>query len=359
MITIEAHCEMIAKTINRERHKRSHYPLRKWSRRGRAVADFVCGVAFSIGEHLLAAITLAVGWAVNGVRSWRSRRLQKSHPARQIATSTGNCITNTGDAFQPLRHERPNVRFDDIVGLEDAKREIELRMVLPLRHPEQANRYGIRQGGGLLLYGPPGTGKTMLAKAVASEIDAAFYQIRPSDVMSGQVGEAEKNIAQLFATLRRHPRAVLFLDEIESLVPSRKRNGSTIMQRVISQILGEVDGLEKRPDGHVLFLIGATNEPGMIDPAMLRPGRFDTKIHVGPPNAAARHQLFQALLADRPVADEVNVAELAARTNGLTGAEIKELIGKAADDAFIESVSMGIPRPLTCEGFHRCLQAIK
>ena len=231
-------------------------------------------------------------------------------------------------------------------------------MILPLRHPAQAKRYGIRQGGGLLLYGPPGTGKTMLARAVASELDATFYHIRPSDVMSGQVGDAEKNIARLFDTLRQQPRAILFLDEIECFVPSRKRNGSTIMQRVISQILGEVDGLEKRSEGHVLFLIGATNEPGMIDPAMLRPGRLDTKIHVGPPNAAARRQLFQTLLADRPVAEDVNVDQLAARTDGLTGAEIKELIGKAADDAFIESVSTGSPRPLTCEGFHRCLGVI-
>jgi len=350
---------MVARTTNRKQHKRSPYPLRKWSRRGRAVADFACGAAVSIGEHVLSAIALVVHSTLNGVRGWRSRRPQESHSAQQIATSTGNSITNTVDVFQPLRLERPNVRFDDIVGLEDAKREIELRMVLPLRHPEKAKRYGIRQGGGLLLYGPPGTGKTMLAKAVASELDAAFYHIRPSDIMSGQVGEAEKNIARLFETLHRQPRAVLFLDEIESLVPSRKRNGSTIMQRVISQILGEVDGLEKKPDAHVLFLIGATNEPGMIDSAMLRPGRLDTKIHVGPPNAAARRRLFQTLLADRPVADDVNADQLAARTDGLTGAEIKELIGKAADDAFIESVSTGIPCPLTCEGFHRCLQTIK
>jgi len=349
---------MVATTTNRRQHKRTAYPLRKWSRRGRAVADFVCGVAFSIGEHILSAITLAVGWAVDGVRSWRSSRSQESRSTRQLATSASNGITNAGDEFQPLQHERPNVRFDDIVGLEDAKRDIELRMILPLRHPEEAKRYGIRQGGGLLLYGPPGTGKTMLAQAVAAQLDATFYHIRPSDIMSGQVGEAEKNIARLFEMLRQQPRAVLFLDEIESLVPSRKRNGSTIMQRVISQILGEVDGLEKRPEGHVLFLIGATNEPSLIDPAMLRPGRFDTKIHVGPPNTAARRQLFQTLLADKPLADDVNVDQLAVRTDGLTGAEIKELISMAADEAFIKSVNTGIPHPLTSESFLRCLETI-
>ena len=349
---------MVATTTNRNRKKRSPYPQRKWSRWGRSLADFVCGIAYSIGEHTLSAIVAAFRWTIDAVRHWRSHRSQPSRPSRQVTTSAGIADVHAEIRFQPLQDERPNVRFDEIVGLCDAKREIELRMILPLRHPEEAKRYGVRQGGGMLLYGRPGTGKTMLARAVASELDAAFYHVRPSDIMSGQVGEAEKNIARLFDTLRQQPRAVLFLDEIESLIPSRKRNSSTIMQRVISQILGEVDGLEKKPEGHVLFLIGATNEISMIDPAMLRPGRFDTKIHVSPPNAAARRQLFQAFLADRPVAHDVNFDQLVVATDGLTGADIKELVGKAADAAFTESLNTGVPHPLTSEGFLRCLEAI-
>jgi len=253
--------------------------------------------------------------------------------------------------------ESPSVAFCDVAGLEEAKREIELRMILPVRFPKEAKKHGIRQGGGLLLYGPPGTGKTMLAKAVATELDATFYHIRPSDIMSGQVGQAEKNVSNLFVILRDERRAVLFIDEIESLIPARKRNNSTIMQRVISQMLGEVDGLQKGPDGHTLFLIGASNEPEMIDPAMLRPGRLDTKIYVGPPNADARRQLFGYLLSTRQTADDLDIDELVIQTEGLTGAEIKELVNKAADDAFITSVmSNRRQQQITHDRIRRCLR---
>jgi len=259
--------------------------------------------------------------------------------------------------FQALS-ESPSVTFDDVAGLENAKRDIELRMILPVRFPRKAREHGIRQGGGLLLFGPPGTGKTMLAKAVATELDATFFHIRPSDIMSGQVGQAEKNVSQLFAILRNQRRAVLFIDEIESLVPARKRNNSTIMQRVISQILGEVDGLRKGPDGHTLFLIGATNEPGMIDPAMLRPGRLDTKIYVGPPDAAARRKLLGHLLGSRQTAVDLNIDDLVARTEGLTGAEIKELVSKAADEAFLSSITTNQQQQITNERVHRCLRGM-
>jgi transitional endoplasmic reticulum ATPase len=234
---------------------------------------------------------------------------------------------------------KPDVRFDDIAGLEDAKREIRLRMILPVLFPEHARQYRIRRGGGLLLYGPPGTGKTMLAKAVAAEVDALFYHIRPSDVISGQVGEAEANIASLFRTLRWQKRAVLFIDEVESLVPSRRRNGSTIMQRVISQILGEVDGLAGWPEGHVLLLIGATNEPGLIDPAMMRPGRFDARVYVGPPNLEARKHILETSLRGRPFDGDVDLDRLASRTEGMSGADIKRLADCAADRAFERSIS--------------------
>lgn len=153
----------------------------------------------------------------------------------------------------------------------------------------------------------------------------------PADVISGQVGQAEKNISRLFDQLRKKEKAVLFIDEIESLVPRRKANRSTIMQRVISQILSEIDGLSGRSEGNTLFIIGATNEVSMIDPAMLRPGRFDTCIYVGPPNHDARRTLLQSALMSRPISGNLNIEELANRTEDMTGAEINELANKAAD----------------------------
>jgi len=181
----------------------------------------------------------------------------------------------------------------------------------------------------------------MLAKAVACELSADFYHISPADLITSDVGGAERNVARLFRTIRASQRAVLFLDEIDALVPRRRNNGSTIMLRVISQILGEVDGLRSSETKNDLLLIGATNEIEMVDPAMLRPGRFDAKIYVGPPDEAARRTLLKSLLEELPVADEFSLEELVEKTEGLTGAEIKGVIQKAADEAFLRDVAGG------------------
>ena len=330
---------------------------RKWARAGRGLADFSCSLVITGISHVGAAAYALMQRGFQCAAGCMRRMRRKSsktapHPSR-AAHRTGE----EEPKFQALS-ESPSVTFDDVAGLEDAKREIELRMILPIRFPKKAREHGIRQGGGLLLYGPPGTGKTMLAKAVATELDATFYHIRPSDIMSGQVGQAEKNILHLFTILRGERRAVLFIDEIESLVPSRKHNHSTIMQRVISQILGEVDGLQKSPDGHTLFLVAASNVPEMIDPAMLRPGRLDTKIYVGPPNAAARRKMLETLLGSRQTATDLNVDDLVTETDGLTGAEIKELVSKAADEAFISSITTNQYQQITNERIHRCLRGM-
>lgn len=153
-------------------------------------------------------------------------------------------------------------------------------------------------------------------------------------------------------TLRQERRAVLFIDEIESLVPSRRRNRSTIMQRVISQILGEVDGLSARPPNHALLLIGATNEPDMIDHAMTRPGRMDACIYVGKPNHEARRQILSANLEGRPVGDDVDSELLTSKTEGMSGAEIKNLVERAVDKAFLSSLNAPGPgRPICFADF--------
>ena len=226
-----------------------------------------------------------------------------------------------------LLREPAEVRFSDVAGLEEAKEQIRLRLIYPLEHPDKARRYGIKRGGGVLLYGPPGTGKTLLARAVAGEVQAAFFTAKPSELMSKWVGESEQNIARLFDEARQCDRAIIFIDEVEAMVPARRSSGSTVMQRVVPQILAELQGVHRR-QGSLLFM-GATNEPWAIDPAALRPGRFDAKVYVGLPEPAARRQMLGLYLARRPLAADVDLDRLAQSLAGYSGADIAEICERA------------------------------
>ena len=202
-------------------------------------------------------------------------------------------------AQQWIVKEKPSLRFQDVAGLEDVKEDIRLKMIYPFEHGELAEKFGIRPGGGVLMYGPPGTGKTMLAKATAGEIDATFFRISPADVLSKWVGEAEQNIKKLFDAAAAEARSIIFIDEIEALVPARRDDGSSVMQRVVPQILQGVEGFDKKA-GRPILLMGATNVPWQLDPAMLRPGRFDEKVYIPLPDLAARHKMLEIIWASVP-----------------------------------------------------------
>ncbi|MGE0480064.1 MAG: 26S protease regulatory subunit [Phycisphaerae bacterium] len=233
--------------------------------------------------------------------------------------------------------ERPTIRFSDVAGLEDVKDEIRLKMIYPFQHPELALRYGVDVGGGVLLFGPPGTGKTMIAKAIATELDATIFVVSPAQMMSKWVGEAEQNVRRLFDAAKREPRSVVFIDEIEALVPRRRSNDSTVMQRVVPQILQELEGFDRNAGRAMLFL-GATNEPWSLDPAVLRPGRFDAKIYVPLPDPVARFRLFEVYLAKRPLADDVHLELLVEKTAGYSGADIRAICDRAASRVFLATV---------------------
>jgi len=249
------------------------------------------------------------------------------------------------DAADWIVREKPNIRFDDIAGLEDVKEEIQLKMIYPFRHPELARQYGIDVGGGVLLFGPPGTGKTMIAKAIATEIDATMFVISPAQLMSKWVGEAEQNVRKLFTAAKQEEKSIIFIDEIEALVPARRSSDSTVMQRVVPQILQEIEGFDRRAARALLFL-GATNEPWSLDPAVLRPGRFDAKIYVPLPDPAARFKLFEIHLGKRPLADDVNFSLLVENTDGYSGADIKAVCARAASRVFLATVGGAAPRPI-------------
>jgi transitional endoplasmic reticulum ATPase len=253
--------------------------------------------------------------------------------------------------------EKPDVTFDDVAGLDNVKGEIRNKIIYPFQYPEEAKRFGIKSGGGILLYGPPGTGKTFIAQAIAHEVDAVFFTVKPSDVMSKWVGESEQNIARLFKEAREQPKSIIFIDELEALVPKRKDSGSTIMQRVVPQILAEMEGVESKK-GSVLF-IGATNEPWSIDHAALRPGRFDEKIYVPPPDMQARIKMFHLYLNERPLENDINWGKLGELSNGYSGADIKQICLKAALRPFHEVIQKGMQRGINMSDLEEVLKEIR
>src|SRR5579862_3391151 len=255
--------------------------------------------------------------------------------------------------------EKPKLRFDDIAGLEDVKEQIRVKMILPFTYPEKAKTYRVKSGGGILLYGPPGTGKTMIAKAVAGELDATFFAIAPSEILNKWVGESEKNIRKLFESARSCPKAVIFIDEVESLIPKRRdAEAGGVMARVVPQILAELDGFEAREGQNVMFL-GATNEPWSIDYAMLRPGRLDEKVYVGLPDLPARQKILEHSLREIPLCEDVDLEAMAKRLEGYSGADVSYLCRKVAEQTFLESVELSNERPVADADFQRVLKTLR
>lgn len=253
--------------------------------------------------------------------------------------------------------EKPNVTFDDVAGLDSVKEQIRIKLIYPFTHPEQARKFGIKKGGGILLYGPPGTGKTLVARATATEIDAAFFNVKPSEIMSKWVGEAEQNIDKLFRIAHSFERAIIFVDEVEALIPKRRRSGSTVMQRVVPQILAELEGFDQE-DGALLFM-GASNEPWALDPAVLRPGRFDDKIYVPLPDWDARRKILWLNLHGRPLAPDISYDQLAGMLEGYSGADIVNICVKACSIPFLEAVKAGVERDVEMRDLLNAISEVK
>jgi transitional endoplasmic reticulum ATPase len=314
------------------------------------------GYYLQAGRHLFQAAEESSG-KLKEIRLLNAEKLlQKAKSIETVRKASSLAEPETSaDSF--MLQEKPNVTFDDVAGLDDVKKEIRDKIINPFLYPEEARRFGIKSGGGILLYGPPGTGKTYIAKAVAHEVDGAFFSIKPSDVMNKWVGESEKNIAKLFTEARKQAKSVIFIDEVESLIPKRKDSGSTIMQRVVPQILGEMDGVES--NNSTILFIGATNEPWSIDHAALRPGRFDEKIYIPPPDLNARIKMFELNLKVRPLENDIDFKKLAEQTEGYSGADIKQVCLKSALIPFHESIEAGIKRGISMSDLLSVLNVVK
>ncbi|MCL2192130.1 MAG: ATP-binding protein [Treponema sp.] len=224
--------------------------------------------------------------------------------------------------------EVPDISFDDIAGLEDVKQTIRRRVINAIKHPEIYEANKKRAGGGVLMFGLPGTGKTMIAKAVANEVNAKFYSIKCSDIVSKWVGDTEKNIKELFDTARKEKVAVIFFDEFDGLAPSRSTR-STVMPRAVNELLNQIDGFSK-PD-NILLLLAATNRPWDIDSGILRSGRFSERIEIPLPDADARRYILKRNFADLPIAEDLDFDDLVAKTDNFNGADIAEFCNRCTD----------------------------
>ncbi|MFV0645725.1 MAG: AAA family ATPase, partial [Sphingomonadaceae bacterium] len=235
-------------------------------------------------------------------------------------------------AMREVMVQVPRVGWDDIGGIGDAIAKLKEGVELPLKNPDAFTRLGIRPAKGFLLYGPPGTGKTLLAKAVAKEAQANFISMKSSDLLSKWYGESEQQIARLFARARAVAPCVLFIDEIDSLVPARGsgQGEPQVTGRVVNTILAEMDGLEELQS---VVVIGATNRPTLVDPALLRPGRFDELVYVGTPDKEGRERILGIHTRDMPLAKDVDLAVIADRTERFTGADLEDVVRRAGLNA--------------------------
>jgi transitional endoplasmic reticulum ATPase len=222
--------------------------------------------------------------------------------------------------------ESPNLKWDDIGDLEDAKRELREAVEWPLKYAGLFDYMNATPPKGILLYGGPGTGKTMLAKAVATESEANFINVKGPEFLSKWVGESEKAVRETFRKARQAAPCIVFMDEIDSIAPTRGGGfDSHVTERVISQLLTEMDGLESL---HNVVVIAASNRPDMIDPALMRPGRFDRLVHIPMPDLEGRKKILEIHLKNKPLAMDVDVADLAKRTGGYSGADLSALVNE-------------------------------
>jgi len=223
--------------------------------------------------------------------------------------------------------KKPRVTYEEIGGLKEQMEKLREIVELPLRHPEVFQRLGIEPHKGIMLYGPPGCGKTLIAKALASESEANFFSINGPEIMNKYYGETEARLREIFKEAKENSPGIIFIDEIDAIAPKREEAFGDVEKRVVAQLLALMDGLSER--GNVV-VIGATNRPESVDPALRRPGRFDRELEVGVPNVEGRIEILQIHTRGMPLSDDINLKKLATELHGYTGADIKALCREAA-----------------------------
>lgn len=311
-----------------------------------------------------------LGWYRDAVRD----NATLEDPALEAALGATVRTVDRGEGLRPLRvisnddtaaHEvdrlvdapARTITFADVGGLELVKEQIRRRIIRPFQKPSLFQRFKKRVGGGILLYGPPGCGKTLLARATAGECDARFFSVAISDVLDMYIGESERKLHALFEKARASTPSVLFFDELEALAARRQHSREGTSAKMVSQFLAEMDGFSQNNTG--VLILGATNVPWAVDSAFRRPGRFDRVQFVPPPEREAREHIFQILLSGRPVEPTCDVAVLAKRTAGFSGADLEQVVETAADEAIDRSLSSGTESVITQRDLEQALAETK
>ncbi|MDE1165696.1 MAG: ATP-binding protein [Pseudomonas sp.] len=268
-----------------------------------------------------------------------------------------NDDTDHTEVTRLLEPNKETLTFDDIGGLDELKKTIHKKIILPYQKPGLFQRFRKKVGGGVLLYGPPGCGKTLLARATAGECKATFFNIAISDVLDMYIGESERKLHALFEQARAQAPAVMFFDEVEALGGKRSNTREATSSKLVSQFLSEMDGFTH--DNHGVLILAATNVPWSVDSAFRRPGRFDRVLFVPPPDRPAREAMLKMMMADRPSADDIDFAFLAKNTSGFSGADLSELIETAADEAIEASIAQGAEQPISDKHLKLALKEVR
>jgi len=258
-------------------------------------------------------------------------------------------------ALREVLVQIPDIGWDDIGGLENAKQELQEAVEWPLKYPENFEKFGVKPPKGTLLFGSPGTGKTLLAKAVANESEANFIAVKGPELLSKWVGESEKGVREIFRKARQTAPTVVFFDEIDSIASTRGNSSgdSGVTQRVVNQLLTEIDGMEELQD---VAIIAATNRPDIIDPGLMRPGRFDRHIKVDNPNEEGRLAIFKVHSATMPLAKDVNLKKLAKETENYVGADIEAVCREAAMLTLRDNIES---KEVSMKYFNKAMEKVK
>ena len=284
------------------------------------------------------------------VRSWRD--LAKKLEGRKNGTppsERSSADGATSDGGEWLVAEKPDITFDDIAGMEDAKRIINEMVLYPMQSPEKARALGLNPGGGVLLFGPPGTGKTMLGKAIAGALDAPFYYASGADLRSKWYGESEQRLSQLLTAAKSQKVAVVFLDEIESLLPKRSEESHSADNRVVTQFLADLGGF--KDSKNLLLVLGATNKPWSIDEAVFRTGRFDEKVYIGPPDLPAREKILELNFKGANIAEGLDFHSIAEGMEGASGSDVAAVVSAAKRAALGRAIHDDADPVLTADDF--------